>query len=183
MTITEENRPLCKCHGETMYWQKDSRTKSGGYWKCKIKLREISKRYRIKHKEKIKEYRINNKEKIREIEKKYYMNNKEKKRKLRKEYRINNKEKIKESRINNKEKIKEYLINNKEKIREKKKKYYIQQRELENLKYALNSKSSHRMSRTIKGLAELAINGTNEYEKKAAIEALYRKGWFDESRT
>jgi hypothetical protein len=25
---------LCKCHGEPMYWVKDSRYSAGGFWRC-----------------------------------------------------------------------------------------------------------------------------------------------------
>ena len=30
---------LCQCHGEEAYWQKDSRTKAGGWWECAVKRR------------------------------------------------------------------------------------------------------------------------------------------------
>lgn len=34
------DRPLCSCHGETMYWQKDKRRTNDGYWYCAVKQLE-----------------------------------------------------------------------------------------------------------------------------------------------
>lgn len=31
--------PVCVCHGEPSYWQKDSRRRVGGYWYCSVKAR------------------------------------------------------------------------------------------------------------------------------------------------
>lgn len=43
-------RPLCQCHGKPMVWNKDPRTKAGGFWRCLVKKIqsniEPNKRYR-----------------------------------------------------------------------------------------------------------------------------------------
>lgn len=31
--------PACACHGEPMYWNKDKRRPSGGFWFCAVKQR------------------------------------------------------------------------------------------------------------------------------------------------
>jgi hypothetical protein len=36
-----ESRPLCRCHGEAMYWSSQrNRGSAGGRWKCEVKNRE-----------------------------------------------------------------------------------------------------------------------------------------------
>ena len=38
--------PACECHGELMYWQKDSRYRAGGFWGCAVKQRDrVADRY------------------------------------------------------------------------------------------------------------------------------------------
>jgi len=32
--------PLCSCHGQPQYWQKDKRKKEGGLWMCVVRRRE-----------------------------------------------------------------------------------------------------------------------------------------------
>jgi len=39
-------RPLCQCHGKPMFWHKDSRQRSGGYWNCPVKKKACDETYR-----------------------------------------------------------------------------------------------------------------------------------------
>lgn len=59
--MTDE-QPICECHGEQMFWSKDSRRKSGGYWKCTVKRRDYQRKYAS-----------DNPEKVRTIRKKTYL--------------------------------------------------------------------------------------------------------------
>jgi hypothetical protein len=44
-------RPLCTCHGEAMYWNKDSRRRGGGFWRCAVKNREHCHGYYARHRQ------------------------------------------------------------------------------------------------------------------------------------
>ena len=35
-----DDAPLCPCHSVLMLWNKDSRYRAGGYWKCRIRKSE-----------------------------------------------------------------------------------------------------------------------------------------------
>lgn len=50
-----EGKPLCKCHGEPMFWHKDSRVKRGGFWECVVKGRESKRRWMKENREKAKD--------------------------------------------------------------------------------------------------------------------------------
>lgn len=55
MTVAPDIRvePLCPCHGEPMSWRQDMRYSVGGYWLCRVKVREVAKRYRLNHPSKV----------------------------------------------------------------------------------------------------------------------------------
>ena len=36
--------PECACHGESMYWNANTRYLAGGYWRCRAKHREGERR-------------------------------------------------------------------------------------------------------------------------------------------
>lgn len=40
--------PLCNCHHAPMYWNKMSRLKNGGTWKCKVMVKESGRKGRLK---------------------------------------------------------------------------------------------------------------------------------------
>ncbi len=48
MDITEENRPLCKCHKYPKIWRTDKRKKSGGFWTCDLNRQISRRRWRLK---------------------------------------------------------------------------------------------------------------------------------------
>jgi len=37
-------KPNCKCHDEPMYWNRDTRKRAGGFWRCAVKSRENSRK-------------------------------------------------------------------------------------------------------------------------------------------
>lgn len=48
------DRPVCKCHGEPMYWAtetRESRPSFGGYWRCAVKKREHERARYARHRE------------------------------------------------------------------------------------------------------------------------------------
>ncbi len=45
-SLGPEPRPPCKCHSVARVWEKDPRTSAGGFWRCHIKRREKSLRWR-----------------------------------------------------------------------------------------------------------------------------------------
>ena len=36
---------LCVCHGEPMYWNRDTRKKADGYWRCRVVRKAHDARY------------------------------------------------------------------------------------------------------------------------------------------
>jgi hypothetical protein len=42
--MTEE-RPLCECHGVEMLWNRSQRKAAGGYWRCRMRIREHCRKY------------------------------------------------------------------------------------------------------------------------------------------
>jgi len=41
--------PVCDCHGVPMLWNRNSNTSRGGFWRCRVKANEASRRYRRQH--------------------------------------------------------------------------------------------------------------------------------------
>lgn len=37
--------PMCKCHGESMYFNKDPRYAAGGFWRCRVKNSERNRKW------------------------------------------------------------------------------------------------------------------------------------------
>ncbi len=70
MKESEDSPPLCECHSELMLWGRDSRKSRGGYWLCRIKARENSRRWYEANPEKAREksrrWREANPEEVRE---------------------------------------------------------------------------------------------------------------------
>jgi hypothetical protein len=50
-----KERPQCECHGESMYWQRHTRSISGGGWRCPAKQREYAQRWRKSNPERYRE--------------------------------------------------------------------------------------------------------------------------------
>lgn len=41
------DHPVCRCHGEPLYWASDRSRPRGGHWRCAVKRREHDRRYNV----------------------------------------------------------------------------------------------------------------------------------------
>lgn len=71
-------KPQCECHGESMYWAKDARWKTGGRWHCAVNHREDYRRRKDANPERIRaanreasrRYRVAHSDEVRASERK-----------------------------------------------------------------------------------------------------------------
>ena len=45
------DRPVCDCHGEPCYWQRDPRLPRLGRWICAVRKRALNREYHERHRE------------------------------------------------------------------------------------------------------------------------------------
>ena len=82
--------PVCECHGEPMWWNKDASMKAGGRWRCVVKKREYDRANREKKREYDRAYHAANREKKSEYGRAYYEANREKIKEKQEDELVNN---------------------------------------------------------------------------------------------
>lgn len=81
VSLAMDERPLCECHGEPMYWHKRADCRAGGCWECAVKIRERVRRWREenreRHREAARRWSEQNRVRARENARRWYADNHE----------------------------------------------------------------------------------------------------------